>query len=131
MSLNDGTEGRRCVVALESGGKQLSLLPANIQRSADVRIQPDDRLSGRAMADPAGFEPQPEDKPAIVGTTFSKEAAENARRRTAKVAAVKAGAEPCDHRYTQHFGGRFSCADCWAPLEEVAPDRIAFEQQKL
>eukprot|EP01052_Picozoa_sp_SAG31_P025782 SAG31_NODE_2283_length_6016_cov_17.773872_1_plen_545_part_00 len=63
--------------------------------------------------------------------TFSTDAAISAAQRKAKVAAVKAGAEPCDHRYTQHFGGKFSCADCWAPLEEVAPDRIAFEQQKL
>eukprot|EP01052_Picozoa_sp_SAG31_P029312 SAG31_NODE_2904_length_4928_cov_3.585007_1_plen_492_part_00 len=63
--------------------------------------------------------------------TFSPDAAISAAQRKAKVAAVKTDTEPCDHKYTQHFGGRFSCADCWAPLEEVAPDRIAFEQQKL
>ena len=44
---------------------------------------------------------------------------------------MKDGKGEGDHKYTQHFGGKFSCADCWAPLEEVAPERIPFEQQKL
>eukprot|EP01050_Picozoa_sp_SAG11_P008989 SAG11_NODE_820_length_7014_cov_7.427187_3_plen_183_part_00 len=85
------------------------------------------------MADPAEFEPQPEseDEPAFVPTAFSQDAAENARRRKPQIAAVKTGTEPCDHKYTQHFGGKFSCADCWASLEDVAPDRIPVEQQWL
>ena len=83
------------------------------------------------MADPAGFEPQPEDKPAAVGAAFSKEATKKARRRKHKRTEVKDGKGECDHNYTQHFGGKFSCAYCWKPLEEIAPDRIPIEQRWL
>eukprot|EP01052_Picozoa_sp_SAG31_P009509 SAG31_NODE_500_length_14835_cov_22.409338_4_plen_226_part_00 len=67
---------------------------------------------------------------ALVASFPAGFAAETAQRK-ATVAAAKAGTQRCDHKYVQHFGGEFSCADCWALFKDVAPDRIAEEQRWL
>lgn len=66
-----------------------------------------------------------------LGATFSPDVALSAAQRRATVTAVKVGTEECDHKYIQHFGGKFSCADCWAALKDVAPDRIVNEHRWL
>eukprot|EP01051_Picozoa_sp_SAG22_P009264 SAG22_NODE_761_length_7410_cov_16.687868_5_plen_494_part_00 len=45
--------------------------------------------------------------------------------------AVKSGDQPCAHSFVQLFGGKISCACCWALLASFAPHLIAAEQQKL
>ena len=63
--------------------------------------------------------------------SFSAGSAAAAAQRRAAAKAVAAGSQPCDHPFVQHFGGKFSCADCWAEFETVAPNRIAGEMRKL
>lgn len=63
--------------------------------------------------------------------SFPADSRAAARQRLNVACAMQKSPGQCIHEFVQHFGGSFSCAVCWAPLETAAPDRVDGEQQML